>query len=322
MTPMQIVEFKNDSSQAWMAGAIHDFEDQFTYPLADGRSFKKLHDHDYSRFFRAIGPSACFLALDDKERILGMVGLATTKLRLPDGETRNAVYLADFKIAPDARFGATIYQLGVEAFKWALLRGSLVFSVVIDGSPAPHRYSGKLGLPAIEPAAPLALVDIPTAPFADHPVPEELISDEPTVRRLFQSLSRSRVASLGGDPGLRAHWRPTWLATPERTACACVEDNRLAKRLMASDGEELLSRHLTFFGAQSNDEAARILPAALAIAARDGVPSLYAVLHPDDAAALNTSVLDGAAHITGATIYAYSPVKLPAVAWTLHAAEI
>jgi hypothetical protein len=320
---MHVVEFKPDPAHAALAEAIHDFEHQFTYPLADGRSFKKLHDTgDYSRFFRAIGPAACFVALDDHDRILGTVGLATTKLRLPDGQTRNAAYLADFKIAPDARYGGAIYQLGMTAFKWALLHATLVFFVVIDGSPGPHRYSGKLGLPSVDPAAPLALLDIPTAPFADEPVPDELISDERTVRRLFQSLSRTCVTSLGGDPALRAHWTPTWLATPDHSACACVEDNRMAKRLLASDGHELLSRHLTFFGAASDEGTGRILRAALSLAAHDNVPSLYAVLHPDQAGMLNATILAGAARITGATIYAYSPEKLPRTTWALHAAEI
>ena len=64
---------------AELALALARFEEQFTYPLGPGRSFRISHGDDYPRFFRAMGEVACFVAERDGV-VLGVLGAA---LRAP-----------------------------------------------------------------------------------------------------------------------------------------------------------------------------------------------------------------------------------------------
>src|SRR3954463_4543761 len=93
-----------------LATSLARFEEQFTYPLGPGRSFRISHGQDYPRFFRAIGDAACFVAERNGE-VLGALALAATRVRNPDATERPAIYFADLKAAPAARGGLALMQL-------------------------------------------------------------------------------------------------------------------------------------------------------------------------------------------------------------------
>ena len=76
------------------AAALARFEEQFTYPLGPGRSFRISHGNDYPRFFRAVGDAVCFVAERDGE-VLGVLGLAVTRVCAGDGTEVPTIYLGD-----------------------------------------------------------------------------------------------------------------------------------------------------------------------------------------------------------------------------------
>src|SRR6516162_3463154 len=87
-----------------LARALDRFERQFIYPLGPGRSFRISHGEDYPRFFRAMGEAACFVA-EREGRVVGVIGAALRRLRLPTGTELPAAYLGDLKIDPASRGG-------------------------------------------------------------------------------------------------------------------------------------------------------------------------------------------------------------------------
>src|SRR5437588_48708 len=85
-----------------LARALEVFEEQFSYPLGPGRTFRISHGADYPRFFRAMGEAAVFVA-EREGQVLGTVGAALRRLRTPDGTEARVAYLGDLKVLPAAR---------------------------------------------------------------------------------------------------------------------------------------------------------------------------------------------------------------------------
>ena len=63
----------------------------------------------------------------------------------------------------------------------------------------------------------------------------------------YLRLSTGRYACPGGNPPERSEMEPLWLMEPGGQACGRLEDTRRAKRLIADDGIEMRSAHLSCF---------------------------------------------------------------------------
>lgn len=91
-----------------LARALETFEQQFTYPLGPGRSFRISHGADYMRFYRAMGEVARVFVAERDGQVMGTVAAAVRPLRTPEGREQHSAYIGDLKILPAEQGGRTI----------------------------------------------------------------------------------------------------------------------------------------------------------------------------------------------------------------------
>ena len=313
-----IIRSFHEPPEPALAGALAEFERQFSYPLGPGRSFRIEHGADYARFYRAIGDARCFVALDS-ERVLGVLAVAVRPLLLPDGRTVRAAYIGDLKVCPQARRGTALHRLARAAEVWGRPRAEVAFGVVMDGTAAvPSQYSGRAGIPAFEPVGRLMVLRFPCA----EAIPDESRAvtevSEAEGRDCYSRLSRGRHACPAGAPGERSSLPPTWLVTEDGLACGCLEDTRRAKRLIATDGE-MVSAHLSCCAWADLRAATGLLRAVLGRAAAQGFPALFVSVDARDAADLEGAMSSVGTVRAPATVYAHG---LPEGAWNVNSSEI
>ncbi len=304
---------------AELSQALTSFEAQFTYPLGPGRFFRISHGDDYPRFFRAMGEAACFAA-ERHGVVLGTLGAALRCLLLPAGQERLAIYLGDLKITPAARGGRTLVRLARSAEQWARARTDVAFSVVMDGTAAtPERYTGRLGLPLFRDLGKTIVLRLPTK-RAQSGAENLLATTDELGSACYRRLSAGRYGCPGGDPAERSQTLPLWLMTSDGRACGRLEDTCRAKRLIADDGKEMRSAHLSCFAFQDAGAVIELLQAALCRAAGLGFPALFAAVAPPDLEAVLQG-LGGSAVVTApATIYGTG--LEPGPLWNVNTAEI
>lgn len=229
-----------------LARALSRFEEQFRYPLGPGRFFRIDHGEDYPRFFRAMGEGVCFVA-EREGNILGVMGVALRRLDLPSGDNRAVVYFGDVKIAPAARGGRVLLRLAGAVKQWVGTRATAAFAVVMDGTPVtPTRYTGRLGVPPFSELGKIMVIRLPTSGTQVRPNDDWLTTGE-RGGVCYSHLSAGRYACPGGNAAERSETEPFWLMEPSGRACGRVEDTRRAKRLIADDGVEMSSAHLSCF---------------------------------------------------------------------------
>jgi hypothetical protein len=257
-----------------LAAALSKFEAQFTYPLGPERSFRISHGRDYSRFYRAMGEAACFVAERDGV-IDGTLGVAIRTVAFPNGSERGALYLGDLKVAPGGRAGRTLATLAQAAEHWAAPRVQSAFCVVMDGTRVtPQRYTGRLGIPPFHEIGKIAVIRLDTAAHsADVGRNWDATVNEGTT--CFRQLSSHQCAAIGSRPEERSEHAPLWLVEPSGSACGRLEDTRLAKRLFTDDGAEMLCAHLSDFAFRDAKSGAALLRAALDRAAQRGFPAMF-----------------------------------------------
>jgi hypothetical protein len=189
------------------------------------------------------------------------------------------------------------------------------FGVVMDGTPAlPARYTGRAGIPRFDAVGHVMIYRlVGTAPAPDW------AANEVTVRECFRELSAGRFASLVGIPGERSRVPPVWLLSPDGSACGCLEDTRQAKRLVADDGEELVSAHLSCFAYRDVKAAAGMLSAALGLAREMNYPALFAAVDGSDVADLEPLLPSAEVVRAPATVFGHG---LDAGAWVINTSEI
>lgn len=301
-----------------LARALGEFEREFSYPLGPGRSFRIAHGDDYPRFFRAMGRAACFV-VEEGGRVVGTLAAVIRRLGYPDGEERPVAYLADLKVTPSARGGRALFVLARAAEAW--VRGAAVagFSVVMDGTAAtPERYTGRIGLPAftvLAKVAVLRLVWTGAPPDVGH-----YSHDAAAAARAYRELSRGRHWSPGGEPAERSEILPVWFLDLSGEACGRLEDTRRGKRLLVSDGSELVSAHLACFAFRDLRAGVRLLGAAARRAAALGYPALFVAVAPSEAEAVRTACAGHEVTVAPATIYG---AGLEAgSAWHINTSEI
>src|SRR5690606_15271086 len=96
---------------------LEDFEQQFTYPLGEGRRFRISHCGRYAEFYRAMGPG-CVIVAEHRDSIAGVLSVALRSLIHPDGTSQPVAYFGDLKIAPEARGGFVLARLAQAANDW------------------------------------------------------------------------------------------------------------------------------------------------------------------------------------------------------------
>jgi hypothetical protein len=303
---------------AELARALSAFETQFTYPLGPGRFFRISHGDDYPRFFRAIGEAACFVA-EDQGRILGTLGTAVRRLALPDGSERPAVYVGDLKVAPAARGGMTLPRLIRAAQQWASARADAAYAVVMDGTPVtPERYTGRLGIPPFREVGKVIVLRL-SATNRDS-IDERFTSDAGQAKACYERLSAGCFAGRDGDPAERSETAPIWLMHPDRSSCGWLEDTRRAKRLIADDGSEMRSAHLSGFAFGDPRAGGTLIREALRRTALLGFPALFIAVAATRAEEIRAA-LDGI-EIVAAPATVYAAMLEPFPLWNINTSEI
>ncbi|MCI0376822.1 MAG: hypothetical protein L0215_04400 [Gemmataceae bacterium] len=309
-----------DPPPAELARALAEFERQFTYPLGQGRSFSISHGDDYPRFFRAMGDAAS-LVLEENGRVLGSLGIAIRRILLPEGRRHTVAYFGDLKVDPVARKAFAFLQLAWAADKWLHGKASAGFGVVMDGTRVtPDAYTGRFGIPAARVLGKTIVWQFPCAP-GSHNAQHEIWRGTPQrVEECYRRLSRGRYACPGADPAVRSEMTPVWLLQPGGLACGLVEDTRRCKRLLADDGTELRSGHLSFFAWQTPAAGAALLDAALGYAGRAGHPALFVAVAPEDAPALEAALGPREKIVAPATVFGHGLDD--EILWNINTAEI
>jgi hypothetical protein len=216
----------------------------------------------------------CLIAGTPDGHILGTLCLAKVGLRLPRGYVRHAAFATNLMVLPEARHGPTLARLMAAAFRWTAPRAWAAFAHVPEGSVSrPERFLKRLGLPAFTEFGAIRLVSFSTTHADDAAVREVEEVDEARVRVMHRRLTRGFNATVGGNPAIRSARTPRWIALRDGTACGCIEDYERAKRhvFVGSDGE-LTMNHVSFLGYRDHAAAGRLVRAALAMTARQGVP--------------------------------------------------
>jgi hypothetical protein len=302
-----------------LARALERFEAQFRYPLGPGRFFRVDHGADYPRFFRAMGEGLCFVAERDGH-VRGVIGAALRRLAVPNGDERPVLYLGDLKIDPSARGGRTLVQLGEAVRQWVAGRADAAFAVVMDGTPAtPTRYTGRLGIPPFSELSKTLVLRLATARISLD-CTDRWMTTAQQGESCYRRLSAGRYACPGGDPAERSEMAPLWLMEPGGRACGRLEDTRRAKRLIADDGQELQSAHLSCFAYDDVRAGVELVRLALGHAARRGLPALFVAIAPSVAESFCRPLADTGPVLAPATIFG---AGLPAgPLWNINTAEI
>jgi len=316
---MKVIQLSDPPSDA-LGRALARFEAPFAYPLGPGKFFRISHGEDYTLFFRAQGRAFCFIA-EEAGQVIGSLGTAIRQLWMPDGTERSAAYLCDLKIAPEARGGSVLLRLARAAETWLRPRVEAAFGIVMGGtSRLPDSYTGRAGIPEFQDLGKLMLWRITRGSDSKAPVIQHFLTAEKAGLDCYQRLSRGRYACPSGNAALRSEISPVWLMHPDGLACGMLEDTRKAKRLVLSDGLELLSAHLSCFAWNSVSAAVELIHAALHLAADSGLPAIFIALAEQDAAQLR-GALQNLEVLAAAPAIVYG-AGLKAGDWNINSSEI
>ena len=302
--------------------ALVAFESQFHYPLGPGRSFRIAHSEDYPRFFRAVGEGVTFVAVQ-KGRVLGTVGVAMRQLLMPDGTDRLVSYIGDLKIAEEDRGRRVLWRLIGAVKAWVRERQEVdaAFGVAMDGtSQTPPSYTGRVGLPSFEPLSKVMIFRIATDAATLKMDENRFTTMSEAGSECYRRLSRGRYACPAGQPAVRSEMLPMWLMSPDGSACGLLEDTRKAKRLIAENGSELLSAHLSCFAFESPNPGAQLIQVALRHCVRRRFPALFVAVANSDVKGLQQALGQIAAVVAPATIYGAGFV--PGSIWNINSSEI
>lgn len=111
------------------------------------------------------------------------------------------------------------------------------------------------------------------------------------------------------------------LADPfRRPACGRLEDTRRAKRLIADDGQEMSSAHISCFAYRDPASAVELAQAARAQAAGLEFPALFVAAPPADAEAIRRGL--GSTEVVAAPATIYGTGLEAGRLWNINTAEI
>jgi hypothetical protein len=314
-----IVHELRDAPPPKLAQALDQFEEQFQYPLGPGQSFRIIHGEDYPRFFRAMGEGICFVA-EKEGRVVGVIGAAVRRLTLPTGENQSAVYFGDVKIDPTVRGGKTLLRLARAVQNWIGTEVTAAFAVVMDGTTvSPTRYTGRLGIPLFSELGKIAVLRFST-PGSKTISDEKWQTNEEQGAACYLQLCPGKYACPGGDSALRSETEPVWLMEPTGRASGRLEDTRRAKRLIADDGIEMQSAHLSCFEYGDRNAGINLLQIALQIAADRKFPHLFVAVPVQETDFFIQSLKETEPVVATATVFGTGLPSGPT--WNINTAEI
>ena len=309
----------SDSPAPILSHALAKFEQQFTYPLGTDRFFRIEHNADYAKFYRSIGTARCFIVLHDKE-ILGVISAALRPIFFPNGSEGQVCYLGDLKVAPRANAGRLLIQFHQAIRTWLMQYPSTAaFGIVMNGARAvPSDYSGRIGIPAFSAISQTSILRITCEQQTN--TQHLFTATETEVRTCYRRLSLGRYASPVGNPNERSLLPPIWLATPDMSACGCLEDTRKAKCLISNDGSELISAHLSAFAFNNVHDGAALIREACKRVMQLGYPALFVAVAETDTPILCATLGGLPLVYAPATVYAHGLESRSA--WNINSSEI
>ncbi len=309
----------NGPPPTWLADALAEFESPFRYPLGPDRTFHISHGEDYSLFFRAQGNGKCFVA-EHQNRILGVLGTAIRRIWMPNGQERLVGYLGDLKIAAEARGGLVLGRLARAAAAWLRPKVDAAYCVVMDGTGVtPQAYTNRAGIPMFGEVGRLGVLRV-SGDGGVPPNPADCFLTTPEAGlSCYQQLSRGRYACPVEHVSARSQMAPVWLRHPKGLACGLLEDTRRAKRLIISDGSELLSAHLSCFACGSLAAGAELIREALRRTIALDLPGLFLAVPADEDASLCESLAGLKILPAPATVYGSGFEKGD---WNINTSEI
>ncbi len=301
-----------------MAAALEEFEAQFRYPLGSESWFRISHGDDYTRFFRAIGETRCFVATEGAT-VTGVISAMICQVRQPHGQLQRGAYISDLKVRPPAR-GPTLLQLLRAATDWVLTQPTPGFCVVMDGTARnPMAYTGRLGIPPFRELAKVMILRIScdTVAPASPRVKTQTID---AVKDRFRQLTADCHATDGGIDQLRSQMTPIGFMHVNGNACGILEDTRRAKLLFRDDGNEMVSAHLSSFGYRSAEDAVELVAAAADRCRSLDVPALFLAVPASDADAIVERLPQVGVIKAPATVFGYA-FEEPGE-WAINTSEI
>jgi hypothetical protein len=186
---------------------------------------------------------------------------------------------------------------------WVGARAAAAFAVVMDGTPTiPTRYTGRLGIPLFAELGKIMVLRLPTSGIQADPG-DGWLTNEQYGGASYLRLSAGRFACPGGNPAERSEMEPLWLMEPGGRACGRLEDTRRAKRLIADDGAEMQSAHLSCFAYDDPAAGIDLLQTALWHAARRSLPALFVAVAAAGAEQFCGHLNEIGAVLAPATIY-------------------
>lgn len=302
-----------------MARALAEFEVPFTYPLGPGRFFRITHGEDYTLFFRAIGEEAYFVA-EQQGTVVGVLATSVRRLWNLRGADCAVAYLGDLKILASARGGFVLGRLARAAEAYLRPRVAAAYGVVMGGTASsPAAYTGRVGIPAFQELGRLTVLRMSVENQTIPTVSPGFRTAAETGAACYRELSRGRYASPVVEASKRSQIRPIWLMSPDGSACGMLEDTRKAKRLIGSDGLEMVSGHLSYFAFKNAAAGAELLRAALGLLPPFGLPALFAAVCEPDSKSLCEILADVCILAAPATVFG---TGLSPGLWNINSAEI
>lgn len=309
-----------DAPQLALAQSLTTFEQQFTYPLGPGETFRIVHGDDYSRFFRSMG-DGCVFVVEYNGAVWGTLGVTIRNLRFPNGEVQKVAYFCDLKLSPEARKGRVLWRLLCSARSCIQNQCDKVFCVVMDGTPAtPNFYSGRVGLEKLSAVAKVAVLRIRCSTEKLNSNSCVNVVSECEGVRCFEDLCLGGFAVPPSDCEMRSSISPVWLALSDSSACGVLEDTRRAKCLFRADGAELVSAHLSCFAFETLESGVSLIRQAIVLCAEQGIPALFVSLAQENVKSFLAVLKMPDVLEASATVYGYGfPSGFP---WNINTAEV
>jgi hypothetical protein len=308
----------------WLGLALETFEQQFSYPLGEGASFHVVHGRQYVAFFQAMGEAVVFVA-ERAGEVCGTVAVIRRRLRTPEGEETPAYYVCDLKVTR-ARSGGLVLARLMHAVRDHVMQTGLapLYGVVMDGtSRLPMQYTGRVGIPLFEPLAQIAVLRVSCEVKGWHLE----ACEHPTLDEIQRVSARLHLKGWSAPPGsmeLRSEMKPIPLAMFHDQACGVVEDTRMGKRLVLSDGAEMKSAHLSCFGFSHMGAGLSVISKAHALARLQGFPALFLSVPKSRRGDVVVEVLKAGWEVQDATatVYGTGFPRLDSAEWWINTAEI
>jgi len=206
------------------------------------------------------------------------------------------------------------------AQEWAGPQADAAFAVVMDGTPVtPERYTGRLGIPPFCELGKVLVLRL-AGTTEGHGADDRFTATPAPGAACYQRLSAGRYASPGGNPAERSEIAPVWLMHPDGTSCGLLEDTRRAKRLIADDGTEMRSAHLSAFAFRDLRSGVELLRESLRRAGSLGFPAVFVAVPTAEAEGIRAALPGVEAVAAPATVFGAGLEPFPL--WNINTTEI